>query len=440
MQWFGSCVELFPRGGKIRHAAIHASSLATCCVAALVSVVSCAPAQQPGDPAATQPPLMAREYEEFPQKDVIKLNEFKSLRFKVMRMCQAGVFQSPEEQQDFIKYFKYKVAELTWLANIPDLPKKIADLKKQDLYPSGRAPEQNVHDQLTQLLLTALPNFAANEKYHPACRESCILLLGNLDQVEPDGLGNNAVPLPAALDKLLDLVVDPKLVDGLRVAAMTGISRHARAGIAPLLRVKTVKTLTSPIPMGNNAGTVWMKYSAARCLGGMATKWPEANKPEVIALAKQLIEDAEASLTIRCDGALVLGCVDKAGYAGAQVAQLASSAGLLAAELGKSATDPNYKWDENDKLVYLTNRLLCVQTAIKGVDNNRGLQAAAGNEAKPFVTELLGKVADLVDSSANNKLQLSDAQSRLAQKGQALEQWIKSKGNGDGNVVAADGR
>ena len=42
-----------------------------------------------------------------------------------------------------------------------------------------------------------------------------------------------------------------------------------------------------------------------------------------------------------------------------------------------------------------------------------------------------------VDISANNKLQPSDAQSRLADKGQALETWLKGKGNGGEAVAAA---
>ena len=98
---------------------------------------------------------MAREYQEFPREEVIKPAEYKSLRFTVMKICQAGQFENPEEQEKFTKYFKYKIAELTWIANVPDLPKKVTELKKQDLFPSGRAPNPQVHDLLNGMLLAA---------------------------------------------------------------------------------------------------------------------------------------------------------------------------------------------------------------------------------------------------------------------------------------------
>jgi hypothetical protein len=402
-------------------------------------LLSCAKAQAP---AGDNTPLMAREFEEFPQGDVIRAGEFKGLRFKVMKMCQAGTFENPEEQQDFEKYFKYKIAELTWAASIPDLPKKIGEIKKQDLVPSGRAGTPTAHDRLNQMLLAALSNFAVKDTYHPAVRVNCVLLLGNLDQTEPDGLGANAVPLPAALDKLLAIAGDAKQLDGVRVAAMTGINRHARASansMNPQGRAAAVKALTSPIVMDNPSGQQWMRRSAAKTLGIMAAKWPEANRPEVVALAQQLMGDGEATLTTRCEAANALGQLDKAAYSGAPVPQLASAAGFLAAELGKSAGDPNLKYiDEAGKLSYMTSQLLCVHNALKGADGNRGLQAAAPNDAKPFVKDLLTKVAELVDISANNKLQVSDAQSRLAAKGQDLETWLKGKGNG-GEAVAAGG-
>ncbi len=402
--------------------------------------VSCAKAQAPGDDST---PLMAREFEEFPSADVIRSNEFKGLRFKVMKMCQAGTFENPDEQQDFEKYFKYKIAELTWAASIPELPKKIGDIKKQDLVPSGRATTPTAHDRLNQMLLAALSNFAVKDTYHPAVRVNCVLLLGQLDQTEPDGLGNNAVPLPAALEKLLTIATDPKQLDGVRVAAMTGIHRHAKASansMNPQGRAAAVKALTSPIVMDNPAGQQWMRRSAARTLGIMAAKWPEANRPEVVVFAQQLIGDGEATLTGRCEAANTLGQLDKAAYSGAPVPQLASAAGFLAAELGKSASDPNMKYvDDKQKLSYMTSQLLCVQSALKGADSNRGLQAAVPNDAKPFVKDVIAKVNELVEISANDKLQLSDAQGRLATKGQELEAWLKTKGNG-GEAVAAGGR
>jgi hypothetical protein len=412
----------------------------------LVALVQPVAAQEA---AANEPPLMSREFGEFPKDKVLSPSRVRLLEIDIMKILNAGIIESEQQQKTFDDYFNFKLAELTWESSRADLPKRIDALKKQRLTPAGRSSQQQVHDLLNKKFLTALSTFALDKQYHPAARVNCLLLLGMLDQVESEIATPTGVGYAPALESMLTIVADKNQPDYIRQAALVGINRHAKLSpnsMTPKGRADTVKTLTQPIVFGNPEATAWARRTAARTLREMASKWPEANKPEVVAVAQQLMDDAAATLLERSEAARTLSFIDKAGFAGAQIPKLASSVGMLAAELGKSAADPNYKYvDEpgpgkQPSLQYLTFQLLCAHSAIKGAANNRGLQSAAPNESKAFLNELAGKVNDMVDVSANNKLQPEQAQSMLAEKGQQLEQWIKSKNGGDGATVAAGGR
>ncbi|HEX4131984.1 MAG TPA: hypothetical protein VHZ24_18270 [Pirellulales bacterium] len=399
-------------------------------------------AAPPVEPA--EPPLLAREFPGFPRDGLPTEKQVKAWRIDVSAVRRLGKFDPPELEEKFTNYYKYKLAELTWPESMTatnsfgiGLPALRKALKFQDLRESGTATEKQVHDRLNQLMLAATSAFAADPNYHPAARMNCVLLLGALDQQEPDGLGQNNIPLPAALDKLLALAGDPKQMDAVRVGAMIGIERHARLAMSPAGRTATVKLLTGNLNMGTPAGTIVMRHRAVNTLGLMAAKWPEANRPEVVAVMQLLMNDPEATQLARSDAAKSLGMVERTGFAGAPIPQLATSAGLLAAEIAKSAADPNLKFtDDAGKLQGLTHEFLSIQSGVKGLDGNHGLQSAATNEQKPFINELAEKVGDLADLSSNGKLLPSDAESRLQQKGQDLEQWIKSR-NGNGANVAA---
>lgn len=79
---------------------------------------------------------------------------------------------------------------------------------------------------------------------------------------------------------------------------------------------------------------------------------------------------------------------------------------------------------------YLTHQFLCVHSAIKGVDDKHGLLVAAPNDAKAFLNELASKINELADICSNKAFAVDVAQSKLAEKGEQLEQWIKTKNNG----------
>ncbi|HWB00074.1 MAG TPA: hypothetical protein VG713_16385, partial [Pirellulales bacterium] len=375
------------------------------CVAAAVFMLtlaahgSCALGQAPADAGATEapPPVMAKQYNEYRPAELPSPAKIRVLRSEIMAVLRLGTFENDDQKKKFNDYYKYRIAEMTWAENLHDLPKKRGDLKKQDLKMASTAPEKQVHEQLNQLLLAATGNFAGDASYHPAVRLNMVLLLGMLDQQEPDGLGLNNIPLPAALDRLIALLGDPKQLDAVRVGAMIGIDRHARQPMQPPARSAVVKALTSPLNFANPAAAALVRHRAVITLGMMAAKWPEANRPEVVALMQQVLADPEATLLARCDAARALGSVEKSAFAGAAVQQLASTAGLLAAELGKSATDPNMKFvDEKNSLQPLTSQLLCVHMGLKGTDANHGLASAApNNETKQFITELAGKVNQL---------------------------------------------
>ena len=86
------------------------------------------------------------------------------------------------------------------IANLPECRKQV----RNDLH---RA-KGDVHDHLNALVLEFMKAHAA-ENYHPAVRVNAMLMIGDLNRVEPTGSAA-AIPLPEALTMLLDAVKSSK--------------------------------------------------------------------------------------------------------------------------------------------------------------------------------------------------------------------------------------
>ncbi|MBS0210760.1 MAG: hypothetical protein JSS27_17600 [Planctomycetes bacterium] len=391
---------------------------------------------------------VAEDYKEFRPPDLISASEFKVLRGRVQGYLRAGIFTEPQQEIEFTKYYTYGVAQMTWVENIGNLPLMRAVLKfRQDLAISGRqAPDMTLHEKLNKLLLDGCWLFSNDPGYHPAVRVNFMLILGMLDQTEPDAGGQNGVPLQAALEKLQAAAADAKLSPEVRIAALVGIRRHATMNMTAKGRTDTIKLLTSDLKCDDAVGTFWMRRTAVEAMGIMAEKkWSDANKPEVARAAVSLLNDSEASLFARCEALRTIGCLEKGAFAATNAGQVLLSASKLTVDICKSTEDPEKRFmnsPENPQtkpVDVLAAQFYCIHTGLKGVDANSGLFSAANNETKQIVNDLDGKVTKMVEIASNTRKNIDDKLNDLRKEGTDLEQWIKSKVPG-GAQVAAGGR
>ena len=348
-------------------------------------------------------------------------------------MRTEGKITSPDDQKVFDDYYRWRIAEMTWADNLSKLTEKRLRFKRFDLIPSGKSPERQYHDKLNEKLLTVLQKIVRSDEYHPAVRTNFTLLIGMLDQKE-EGADESPVivPLPDALPVLVSMARDPKLPDCVHIPALLGVMRHAEFEMTPAVRKEALVPLLveivaakQPVGGGTVEGHGWMRRRGAEALGAVATKWPEANIPQVAAALQSLIADEEASLVSRSEGAKGVGSLDRAvlnGNAGA----IAQSIGGLAVAVAKRGPVPETAKVGNDYLTYLS---LCLLTGLKGSEPTRGLQAAAGdNETKEFIRELTKKVDEMLVITTDQRLQESTRIERLESLGDRLEEWLKKAG------------
>jgi hypothetical protein len=375
---------------------------------------------------AGEPPLMAREFQELREINGQSIFLNKTARQNVQNMLRNGTF-TPEEQKQFDEYFRYRVAELTWIENIPLLPKLRKVLKSQDLMRSGEAPDQKVHTYLNDLLLRGLTNMATNEAYHPASRLSCILIVGQLDEKEPKAFEGGAVPLPAALPKLLEVMQDSKQIDAVRIGASVGVLRHVEQGttaegkklVVPALEA-IVKTKT-PAGISTQVGNDWLRRRAVQAIDAMAAaKWPEVNQLAMAGALQQYIDDSHVDLLARSEAAHALGQLEKGVFTGKSALAMNGSIAALAAVISINGVSADAGKVGSE---FLTICLMNTQVGLKGVS-----AAATDPTAKEMVSELSRRIGDLVSVAHDKNLPDGDRNDNLKKKGEDLQEYLRKSG------------
>lgn len=393
------------------------------------------PAADAAAPAAEEPvdeePLMTRSYQELREikigDEMVPIEENKRIRQRVMSMItNDGKFNTPDDQKVFDEYYRWRVAEMTWIENLAELPKKRDKFKRQDLSLSSKAPDLLTHSTLNAMLLNAAANIARSDIYHPVVRHNCMMLVAVLDEREPGTVsGPPPIPLPAALPVLMDTLSDAKQLECVRVAALFGIVRHTELEVAPDARKKLLPLLVSLAgskQQGGAAGQVWMRSRAAQALGNMSAKWPEANQPTTAAALHQLIGDEQASLSARCEASHSIGTLERSVFNG-NATTIGNSIGRLAVDVAKKAPVAETGRLGNDALTYAFLRLL---DGLKGTESGRGLLPAATEaSAKAFMQELIRRVDELASVSSDSKLQDPVRIERLGSMGDRLQDWLK---------------
>jgi hypothetical protein len=188
------------------------------------------------------------------------------------------------------------------------------------LSPMGTRPDE-VRRDLETLTIAKMKKFVAGN-YHPAVRVNACLLLGNLNQVEPQRAP--PVPRPDMLPELIAIFNDAKQIDAVRSAALVGIARHVDlrtrfpamgqvpADQSTAIRGALVKLINqAEAPEGRTqAGHDWLRESAVKIVAQLGKT--TADNAAVSALLGVLVEP-QASLDLKCTTVESLGQMQLAG-------------------------------------------------------------------------------------------------------------------------------
>lgn len=256
-------------------------------------------------------------------------------RFRVQEILRSGKVPA-EDEPAFEEYFMYVVAEFTFKRNLARLADLRSELKRYYLQEAGRdAGGSELHDRLTQLMLTQFLAIALDEGFAPAVRYNAILVVGDLNLREgTPPRREDLVPLPQAVPPLLDIAGNGQHPYYLRVGALVGIERHlqSRDGIAAEFRRRLAQDLTAILQdaTGESAGGVWLRRRATRCLSLVALRYADLIDPGVGTVLGDIVANEKADLAFRCDAAYALGALEERAIPADSVHKILLGMGHLA--------------------------------------------------------------------------------------------------------------
>ena len=204
-------------------------------------------------------------------REIRGLSEPPRARVEVPRMLADGTVTNEALFDDFWRYLS---AEFTLPEKAGALSDARRDLRRFLGRATGAARQRLLQNLLTNMSAMARDAAEGERNFSPAVRVNAILMIGDLNEREPDFRGAGAIPYPAALPVLIEFLSDERSVndlnDALRVAALAGILRHAqeKAGPANAAQPQAVRLLqqlaqaeTAPNGRSNEVQT-WMREQA----------------------------------------------------------------------------------------------------------------------------------------------------------------------------------
>ncbi|MCE9606109.1 MAG: hypothetical protein K8U03_14530 [Planctomycetia bacterium] len=354
--------------------------------------------------------------------DVTKLMEnpklATQLRALVIPILNQGKAASQQETDNVDTWTIYRISELTWPPkDAKDTPEQRRMLLKSRelLKLSGTAPLPDLHDRINATLLANLPAMIADKEYSLGVRYNAMLLLGQLDRIEPDGVTQRAAaPLDAAEPILIGASQSTQLPEVLRVGAFIGLARHTELQLGganrPAIAAEALKYLTATaLPAGiSQNGLHWLRKLSMQIVMGLSTKGSDVNRPEFVKALQAILADEKQPLFLRRDAALAIGHMDPntiaAGAKPEDVVKALTNLTLAITKAGSPRENPEAIADltkpedvlqtpteENkkafaDAVAYYLN---CIATGLGGRNEARGLLKIATGETKTQATTLL---------------------------------------------------
>ncbi|MGI8980074.1 MAG: hypothetical protein ACR2FY_12695, partial [Pirellulaceae bacterium] len=246
----------------------------------------------------------------------------------------------------FEKYFQF-VLFPQWTQttedNLNKLPKERDSFVRFSLEASSKNPA--AHDLLVDVSHRELSKIAQDPGFHPAVRYNAILIVGLLNETEPNrGASGKQMPEPyiKALSTLTDELKKPGNNEAVRVGALLGVSRHlewdnskAAAGtkIQPAVRNDIIDHLTGIVqtkipPAGRSAeGQTWLRRRALEALGHAYALKVEGGFDKL--LEGIITNDAEP-ISVRCTAAEVMSRVEYQAPVVPPISPMAKNLGYLA--------------------------------------------------------------------------------------------------------------
>ena len=334
------------------------------------------------------------------------------------RVAKEARFGSPDEENTARNYFRFRAAEFTWPEKVKELPKKRRDiaLDLRKAY-GAHADDRTIHMWLNNEIFNNFKAIASGEAYHPAARYNAMLVIGELNQIEPDIGGRGAVPWSKTLEFLIPTINDEKQLDAVRVAAIDGLVRHAELSTGADVRRQLATLFTNIAKTKKPSGAMqpatlaWLRRRSVVGLAAMAVRGAaEANKPDCVSAVRDVLEDESLSVLARSDAALALGAFDKSAIGATRV--MADCDALARLVIAAGTFDPAALSAGQVNPEWLGYYFMCVSWGLRGyaigeqnklvVDPNRGVTAAAAaKDAKDATARLLARVDGMIKVCMN---------------------------------------
>jgi hypothetical protein len=352
----------------------------------------------------------------------------------ILQILKAGKFQGNQQTFDDF-YTQYFLARWTLEENLKNLawnqvravpgpraggaapphPNYRAELRSHFRSTSGE-----VYGRLNELVLDFMKELVAGN-YHPAVRVNAMLAVGELTQ-EP--VEHNAAPLPEALKVLVAAVKNSELPDCVRVAAMTGILRHAEADIDDDEARKSVVAVMLSV----SADELKLKkaqvqdWFVGQAMTGLGSLGSVGERQAAFQAIVKTIADSKRSFGTRSIAVESLGQLDYADADGIDVADTAATLVQFAINA----------CDEESKVLVdrgrIKQRIEIVSRALNGSGGSRkGIRSLVKDEGQAAhfkeLNELLRRAGDDLDDPEK----IMDAISTVETLRAALDDWLKKK-------------
>ena len=203
--------------------------------------------------------------------------------------------------------------------NLEELP-KARDTFIKSLEASAKNPA--AHALLLDVTHRELSKIVKDDGFHPAVRYNAILIIGLLNETEPNrATGTKQMPVPyvPALSTLVEELKKPGNNEAVRVGALLGVSRHVEwdnfkePKMQAPVRKEIIDELNSIVntnvpPAGRSAeGQTWLRRRALEALG-------HANAlnvdPGFTSLLDTIIKEDNEPISLRCTAAEVMSHLD----------------------------------------------------------------------------------------------------------------------------------
>ncbi len=330
-------------------------------------------------------------------------------RNNVMSMLRNRKFEPGEEERFVAYYQRYFLPRWTQPANINSLPLLRRELRNNLL--SGRTGPP--HARLNAIVLDYMGKMAS-ANVHPAARVNAMLIIGELNEVEPVRAGDAPTALSTALPILLRTLADDQQIDPVKVAALVGILRHAQFGqrtpeaILAIQRAMLQLAGSPGVPARSAEGHAWMRAQATKALGLLRSAGENGVVPRLLA---SLVVDEQLDMLVRCHAAAALGQINYTGAASMNAAQLVGTLGQLAVDVIHTEANAYDADPESFSRRRLKAELVAVGRGLDGDDDDeqsRGIAPLATRpEEQQALAVLRGEVEGLLASF--DEKQMDDA-------------------------------